>query len=191
MELEHSFSTGLGPFQTWSGEDVDADNVEIGEQGLRLHVDDQRKGAAVALPTPFTFGRIAVRCRLPKGLFKGICLLWPADGGWPPEIDFYEIGAMWSGRQRCNQTLHWREPETATQMKQTNIVGDFSQWKTIVCNWRPGHLHYQVLNGGHASVYSHHVPDVPMKLHLKATAGKLAVHEPGVFEIKRVKIDDI
>lgn len=184
--FSHDFREGLDPFNTWTGEDVDEGNVEHGDFGVRLHVRDG-KGAELVLPTPLTYGRVVVRCRLPKGAFKGLALLWPADGSWPPEIDFYEIGAKWPDRQRCNQTLHWGPPH---EMHQTHYEGDFSELHTITCIWRDGVIRHRCDGQLKRVVRSEHVPSVPMKLHLKSSPGRLGWHDEGYFEIAWVRVYD-
>lgn len=190
LVYEHRFRDGLGEFNTWTGLEVDESLVETGSFGLRLHVNQVAgvwKGAEVVLPTPLTYGRVVVRCRLPKGSFKGLALLWPADGNWPPEIDFYEIGAMWSERERCNQTLHWGFPH---EMRQTHYFGDFSQWHKIGVKWSPGVLRYICDGKLEQIVRSEHVPSLPMKLHLKSSPGNMATKDLGMFEVDWVRVFD-
>ena len=188
LVMAHDFREGLGPFRAWSGDEVDASHVETGPFGLRLHVAETSegwKGAAVVLPEPFTYGRVAIRCRLPRGKFKGIALLWP-EGPWPPEIDFLEIGAMWSARGRNNQTLHYSDDAGAHQLIQTHYAEDMAAWHRVACAWRPGEILHLCDGQVKARVTDPHVPDVPMKLQLKSNPGDLSEHEAGAFEVRRV-----
>jgi hypothetical protein len=114
-----------------------------------------------------TFGKYLVRFRMDKGTgIAGIALLWPSNGGWPPEIDFAEDGG--GNRSNTSATLHYG---SANDQVQRSVAADFSQWHTIGVEWTPGHLVYTLDGAVWATVANANVPAVPMELDLQTQAG--------------------
>jgi hypothetical protein len=114
-----------------------------------------------------TFGKYLVRFRMDKGNgIAGIALLWPSNGGWPPEIDFAEDGG--GNRSNTSATLHYG---SANDQVQRSVAADFSQWHTIGVEWTPGHLVYTLDGAVWATVANANVPAVPMELDLQTQAG--------------------
>jgi beta-glucanase (GH16 family) len=67
-------------------------------------------GLSSSRPLKQTYGRYVVRARFDRGYgIRAVALLWPAGGGWPPEIDFLEINANDPARTHNNLTNHFTE----------------------------------------------------------------------------------
>jgi beta-glucanase (GH16 family) len=114
-----------------------------------------------------TYGKYLVRFRMDKGDgIAGIALLWPSNGGWPPEIDFAEDGG--GNRSTTLATLHYG---SANNQVQRSVAADFSQWHTIGVEWTPGQLVYTLDGAAWATVVDANVPAVPMEMDLQTQAG--------------------
>jgi beta-glucanase (GH16 family) len=114
-----------------------------------------------------TYGKYLVRFRMDKGNgIGGIGLLWPSDGGWPPEIDFVEDGG--GNRTDTSATLHYGSSDNQVQR---SVSADFSQWHTIGVEWTPGTLTYTLDGAVWATVVNVNVPAVPMEMDLQTQAG--------------------
>lgn len=87
-----------------------------------------------------TYGRYDVRVRFAPGAgVSAVGLLWPMAPNWPPEIDFYEIGAEYATRQTMYVTNHWPDWSPGHNgehaYKQAFVNGDFTTWHTISTRW--------------------------------------------------------
>jgi len=118
-----------------------------------------------------TYGKYEVRFRIDQG--DGIAtalLLWPAEGGWPPEIDFAENGS--GVRDHMTATLHYGSDDSTIQK---DLNGDFTQWHTLGVEWTPGSLAFTMDGSTWATITDSHVPDVPMELDMQTQAGECGV----------------
>ena len=105
--------------------------------------------------------------RIDKGAgISTILLLWPSNGGWPPEIDFSEDGG--GNRSGSTATLHYGANNSQTQY---SVTADFTQWHTMGVEWTAGQLKYTLDGTVWATVASPNVPSVPMELDAQAQAG--------------------
>jgi len=106
------------------------------------------------------YGRIDVRMRAPyaKGV-SYVALLWPANGGWPPEIDFAEDGG--GNRRSTAATLHYGSSNQQIQRKK---AANFAQWHTIGVRWSPNVLTYTLDGKVWATVKHSGVPSTKMVL---------------------------
>jgi beta-glucanase (GH16 family) len=70
----------------------------------------------------FSFGRLVVRARLPRGqgLWPAFWLL-PESLEWPPEIDLFEVRGQ--APAILHQTIHWRDPVRGAQFDTTQHIG--------------------------------------------------------------------
>ncbi|HWD08574.1 MAG TPA: glycoside hydrolase family 16 protein [Actinomycetota bacterium] len=114
-----------------------------------------------------TYGKYEVRFRIDQG--DGIAsalLLWPAEGGWPPEIDFAENGS--GVRDHMTATLHYGAADN-TIAKTVN--GNFTTWHTLGVEWTPGHLAFTLDGTTWGTITDPNVPSEPMELDMQAQAG--------------------
>lgn len=183
------FGSGLpSRWHRFSGSKFDPANVHVTNGSLRLQVKKDSggrwRGGGVSLNLPRTYGVYQVRLRLSAATgTRGVALLWPSDGTWPPEIDFLEIGADSPQRTASRQTLHFG----SNQMIHTNYRSHFTEWHTIGLRWRPGHLTYLCDGVERKHVSSSHVPARNMNLHLQVATGDGA-HQPTTMEVNWVKV---
>jgi beta-glucanase (GH16 family) len=114
------------------------------------------------------YGKYAVRFRMDAGHgVAGIVLLWPQHG-WPPEIDFAEMGGISPGRRGATATLHYgRHDRTIAR----TVRADFTNWHVAGVEWYPGQLVYTLDGRPWATVRSRHVPGRNMELDLQTQAG--------------------
>ena len=172
----------------FSGSKFDPSNVGVVNERLVLSVkkspDGRWRGGGVALQLPRTYGDFQVRLRLSAGTgTRGVALLWPSDGSWPPEIDFFEIGATSPSRTLNRQTLHYG----SNLMIHTKYKGHFTEWHNVGVRWSPGLLTYTRDGVERAHVRSVHVPARNMNLHLQVATGTGA-HQPATMEVDWVKV---
>jgi beta-glucanase (GH16 family) len=112
-----------------------------------------------------TYGTYLMRFRMDSGNGVGdVALLYPAGGGWPPEIDFTESGGS---RTTSVATLHYGS--TNHEIHRT-VQADFTKWHVAGVTWRPGVLQYSLDGHVYATVRSSQVPDVPMWLGIQTQA---------------------
>jgi beta-glucanase (GH16 family) len=114
------------------------------------------------------YGKYAVRFRMDAGHgVAGILLLWPQHG-WPPEIDFAEMGGITPGRPGVTATLHYgRRDRTIAR----SVRADFTTWHVAGVEWNPGQIVYTLDGRRWATVRSRHVPKQNMELDIQAQAG--------------------
>jgi beta-glucanase (GH16 family) len=111
-----------------------------------------------------TYGDWEIRARVSAGDSRVLALLWP-QSGWPPEIDFMEMGGAGDqgARQLNTQTVHY-DPDN--KMIHTSQSADFTQWHTIGVQWTPGVVRYLVDGTVTNTVINAGVPSLPMRLDL-------------------------
>jgi beta-glucanase (GH16 family) len=117
-----------------------------------------------------TYGKYEMRVQVSAGDSRVVALLWPAKG-WPPEIDFMEMGGQnaQGTRQQSTQTLHYG-PQNA--MIHTNVNADMTQWHTVGVQWTPREIDYTLDGVVTNSVTGPAVPSQPMWMGLQTAAGK-------------------
>ncbi len=133
-----------------------------------------------------TYGEWDIRARVSAGDSRALAMLWPMQG-WPPEIDFMEMGGQGAQglRQQNTQSLHY---DVDNKMIHSNELADFTQWHTIGVQWGPGFLRY-LLDGQVAStIVQPYVPSQLMRLGL-ATAPLIGgvTTQPVNYDIDWVK----
>src|SRR5690242_10298973 len=89
-----------------------------------------------------TYGEWDMRARVSAGDSRAVALLWPTVG-WPPEIDFMEMGGQGTqgSRQLNTMTMHYGARAENYQIHSSES-GDFTQWHTIGVQWTPGVIRY-------------------------------------------------
>ena len=110
-----------------------------------------------------TYGKYLVRFRLDPG--DGVShalLLSPANGSWPPEIDFSEDNG--SGRSSTLATLHY---SSADKKISRTIAVNLTQWHTLGVEWTKGLLNFTLDGRTWLSVAGSAVPAVPMALDMQ------------------------
>jgi beta-glucanase (GH16 family) len=111
-----------------------------------------------------TYGEYLVRSRVTSATgVTQVELLWPANGSWPPEIDFNESNGT---AGFTTASLIWRtstDPQAETQ----TLDIDLTQWHTWGVIWRPGEVVYTVDGKVWATMTSPNVPSGPMVLDLQ------------------------
>lgn len=125
-------------------------------------------GVSSARALEQTYGRYVIRARLDKAVgTRAVALLWPAGGGWPPEIDFYEIGGQQAARTKNYLTNHY----SASNLMQHDVAtADFSDWHRIAVTWSPKRIVYRT-DGVVTAVQSGHSPSTKMWLGLQSAVG--------------------
>ena len=121
-----------------------------------------------------TYGEYEMRIRSSAGDSRVVALLWPTKG-WPPEIDFMEMGGQKTQgtRQTNTQTVHYGK---SNSMIHTQYNADMTQWHTVGVQWTPGHVNYLLDGVVMTSVSSPNVSNQPMWFGLQtATKGPTTV----------------
>ena len=116
-----------------------------------------------------TYGKYEVKLRMDRG--RGVAvvaLLWPSEGGWPPEIDFAENGGEQGLRRDITATLHYGARNLQIQR---TLWADFTRWHVLGVRWTPGRLAYTIDGRVWASVVSRAVPAEPMELDIQTQTG--------------------
>lgn len=116
-----------------------------------------------------TYGKYKVRVRIDRG--RGVAfvaLLWPSQGGWPPEVDFAENGGETRSRDHITATLHFGPDNSQIQR---TLWGHFTRWHVLGVEWTPGSLTYTIDGRVWAAVHSRAVPAGPMELDLQTQTG--------------------
>jgi beta-glucanase (GH16 family) len=120
-----------------------------------------------------TYGKYLVRLRFSAG--HGIAhaaLLMPADGSWPPEIDFSEDNG--EDRNTDYATLHYGSKDT---MEQRTVATNLTQWHTVGVEWTRGELVYTLDGHEWGRVTGSAVPSVPMVLDIQTQAWACGTNE--------------
>lgn len=114
------------------------------------------------------YGRYVIRARLEKGAgTRAVALLWPSGHVWPPEIDFYELGASDPHRQRAFVTNHYTERNL---MQRSVVTGNYTGWHRMAVIWRPNKIVYR--RDGHVvAVHRGHSPSREMWLGMQSGLG--------------------
>lgn len=110
---------------------------------------------------PLRYGRADVRLRAERGPWALAVLLWPADNGWPPEIDFVEDNG--GDRGLVTATLHTGTAKNRRAVRATTAV-DLTQWHTWSVAWSPGKVVYSVDGVPWATTTDPGVPSTGLRL---------------------------
>jgi beta-glucanase (GH16 family) len=96
-----------------------------------------------------TYGEWEMRARVSAGDSRAVALLWPTVG-WPPEIDFMEMGgkSTQGTRQLNTMTVHYGT-QSQNYMIHSSETGDFTTWHTFGLRWTPSSVQY--LLDGHVT----------------------------------------
>jgi beta-glucanase (GH16 family) len=104
-----------------------------------------------------TYGAYFVRSRVTGPGPTGVELLWPANGSWPPEIDFNETTGV---DNATTATVHWGAGNNQDERK-LNI--DMTQWHTWGVIWTPTSITYTVDGQVWGTVTNaSEIPNIPM-----------------------------
>lgn len=113
---------------------------------------------------PQTYGKYLVRARFERGAGIEHCmLLWPTNGGWPPEVDFSE-GASYG---HTMATAHWG---TANLQQHLLASVDMRLWHTYGVEWSPTRLVFTLDGRPFGTLVGAAVPHQPMSLALQTHA---------------------
>jgi len=85
-----------------------------------------------------TYGAYFVRSRVTGAGPAAVELLWPANGSWPPEIDFNETTGV---DDATTATVHW---SAANDQDERTLNIDMTQWHTWGVIWTPTSITYTV-----------------------------------------------
>ncbi len=169
-----------------------AANVMVRDGALVLRTERDAAGqwtsAGVSSARALTqqYGEYEVRLRIDKGVgIKGVALLWPSAGPWPPEVDFFEI----SNHDRTKNviTVHHGTAENR-KMIHRDYGADFTQWQVVGVRWSPGKLEF-TLNGSVMTVVESGVPEEPMWLGLQSNVGKFVTPDNRTPDVVDFEID--
>jgi beta-glucanase (GH16 family) len=120
-----------------------------------------------------TYGKYLVRFRFPAGhgIAHGLMLL-PADGSWPPEIDFSEDNG--EGRNIDTATLHYGAQDS---MQHVTVATDLTQWHTLGVEWTKEKLIYTLDGQEWGRMEGANVPSIPMVMDIQTQAWSCGVNE--------------
>ena len=155
-----STSRSLSGWSAFQGKDASKSNIDFSSKGARLWVRNGT-GAAMGLSNPIQYGEWRVRMRISGSGTRVCLLLWPAGGGWPPEIDFNESG----DRTRSNQTMHYSSSNT---MIQTHYSVDQTQWHTYGVRVGAKTVEY-TLDGQVMATAANMAPSQSWNMHIRTT----------------------
>jgi len=135
-----------------------------------------------------TYGEWLMRARVSAGDSRVVALLWPSVG-WPPEIDFMEMGGRGSqGARRLNtMTVHYGSRAQNFQIHSSE-AGNFTTWHTVGVRWTPREIQY-LLDGKVTRTITSHVPHQQMWFGLQTAPERHAgPSRPVHFDIDWVRV---
>ena len=154
---------GAPPTAVWQRGNVAVQDGKLLLKGRKVDGKWVTAGVSMARAGSRTYGRWDIRFRIQRGNGVGYAiLLYPADGGWPPEIDIAEDGGGLRGSTQA--TLHWGKEN---HQQQRRLSADFTGWRTVSVVWEPGRLRYLLDDREWGRVEGANVPDEPMWLGLQ------------------------
>ena len=113
-----------------------------------------------------TYGKYLVRLRFDRAVgIAHVLLLVPANGSWPPEIDFGEDNGAW--RDTMQATLHYGAADSTFSKR---VAVDQTQWHTVGVEWTPGRLVFTLDGRVWYQVTGSAVPAIPMALAIQTQA---------------------
>lgn len=132
----NKWSTPHGNWKPWSYTDLDRNNVSVSNGAARLKISKSSSGKPYRgcilenKNKTIQYGKCEVRAKLPPSNQGVVCyiLLWPADGVWPPEIDFVETSGKDSSAVIFTQ--HWGKHQDNSHPQQESWLKniDVTQW---------------------------------------------------------------
>ena len=170
------FSGGSLNSRKWTkydGGDRRAENAFVRNGNLVLRTQNSgghwtAAGVTSAKALKRTYGRYTIRAKFERGWgIRAVALLWPAGGGWPPEVDFYEISANDPGRRQNIFTNHY---QPGNQMEHREVHRNFTRWHRVAVWWKPGKLVWRI-DGRNVGAIHSHIPHQDMWLGLQTAAG--------------------
>lgn len=135
-----------------------------------------------------TYGEWEMRARVSAGDSRAVALLWPSVG-WPPEIDFLEMGGRGSqaSRRLNTMTVHYGSHAQNYQIHSSE-GGNFTRWHTVGVRWTPSKVQY-LLDGAVTTTITAHVPHQQMWFGVQtAPARHNRPTRPVRFDIDWVKV---
>ena len=112
------------------------------------------------------YGKYLVRFRFDAGVgIAHALVLTPADGTWPPEVDFSEDNG--SSHRATLVTLHYRPRDRKISGEE---AVDLRQWHTLGVEWTTGLLRYTLDGRTWFTTANPAVPRVPMALAIQTQA---------------------
>jgi beta-glucanase (GH16 family) len=122
-----------------------------------------------------TYGRFLVRMRFSAGHgVKGVALLWPSNGTWPPEVDFMETSPADTLRTTNKMTNHY---SSSNLMQHASFAVDLQQWHTIGVDWSATALQYTV-DGVVTATMTGHIPSIGMHMAMQSEIGACSLACP-------------
>lgn len=182
-----------GVYNGGNGGDRVAQNAIVGNGQLTLRttkVNGVWKGAGVsaARANKQKYGKYEMRVRFDRGYGVRVAgLLWPANGVWPPEVDFYEIPADNTNRTLNTLTNHYGT-RSNHRMHHDSYNADFTQWQTVGVEWTPNKLVY-TLNGKPMRTMYKNIPNTAMWLGLQTRPGSWSGVKPNSSTPQIVDLD--
>jgi beta-glucanase (GH16 family) len=165
--LVYSGQPGGDPAAWFDPRHVSVSNGMLTISGYRDRADAGRWATGGISTRPGlvqTYGKYLVRFRLDPGTGIGHALLLvPADGSWPPEIDFSEDNG--SGRVSTLATLHYGL-HNSKLFKGTAV--NLTQWHTLGVEWTPRLLQFTLDGRVWFRITGSSVPAVPMALAIQS-----------------------
>jgi beta-glucanase (GH16 family) len=145
-------------------------------------------------PTQQLYGRWDMRVRTDDDAL-GVtvaALLWPSYGGWPPEIDFYEIFETTPDRREMTVTNHYGELDANGDHPATRrpVRGNFDRWHVVSVRWTADEI--QVVVDGEAVETIRRrgqIPDVPMWLAVQTAAKRVNGEDPSFEGGRATRVD--
>jgi hypothetical protein len=154
-----------------AGAQFDAAHVTVGSGMLQINTfqdpsfnNEWVTGGTCLCEIPSqTYGAYFVRSRMTGPGPTGVELLWPADGSWPPEIDFNETYGTTDG---TSATAHYGASNSQIQR---SLTTDMTQWHTWGVIWTPTAITYTVDGNVWGTVTTPSaIPNEPMYISLQS-----------------------
>lgn len=158
------------------------DNVRVGNGLVTLETRRTSQGFTTGGITSArglkqTYGRYAARVRVDRALgTRAVALLWPTEGAWPPEIDYFEVSGNDPQRGSSMLSNHYGT-RTNHGIQQHKIHADFSSWQVVGVEWTPDEIRY-LLNGRVVHRQRGHVPQRLMWAGFQSEIGTAAGGRP-------------
>ncbi len=120
---------------TWKSNMVSVSNGSLWLKTTRVNGKWVTGGVSNAVAGAKKYGKWSIRYRMPAAAgISYVVLLYPSNGGWPPE---YDVAEDYDGgnRQQAMSTLHWG---SANNQQHRYLKANFSQWTTVTETSTPG-----------------------------------------------------
>ena len=159
----YSGQPGGNPHGMWSPSHVE---LHLSAARLRGYRENGRFVTAGMMlnSVPQVYGKYLVRAHFDRSVgIEQVMLLWPVDGGWPPEIDFSEG----SSGSPTMATSHW---SSNNQQHHAFAAVDMTKWHTYGVEWTPSRVTFTLDGRSFGTVTGAAVPHVPMSLALQTHA---------------------